>query len=217
MIGIYKITSPSNKIYIGQSVDIKKRWNHYFSLNCKGQTILYNSLNKHGVENHIFEIIEECEEFELNERERYWQDFYNVLGEFGMNCFLTETSVESRKISDKTRLKMSKSAKKKIITEEHRNKLSENKSGENNGMFGKTHSEKTREKMRLLKINKKLSKEHIQNKIKSQCTPVICTETNKIWDSVAECGRENKIPYTTLLNYLKNIRPNKTTFIWQTT
>lgn len=215
MVGIYKITSPSGRIYVGQSVDIKKRWNHYFSLNCKGQTILYNSLLKYGIKNHIFEIIEECDIESLNDKERYYQEFYDVIGKFGMNCILKETSDKLGEISSKTRLKMSESAKKKIITKEHRDKLSENKSGENNGMFGKTHSDKTKEKMRLLKINKKLSKEHIQNKIKSQCTPVICTETNKIWDSVAECGRENKIPYTTLLNYLKGVRPNKTTFIWQ--
>lgn len=217
MIGIYKIISPSGKIYVGQSVDINKRWNHYFCLNCKGQTILYNSLLKYGAENHIFEVIEECDIELLNEKERYYQDLYNVVGKFGMNCILKETFDKAGEISLQTRIKMSESAKKKTITEEHRNKLRENKSGKNNGMFGKTHSEETREKMRLLKVNKKLSKEHIQNKIKSQCTPVICTETNKIWNSVAECGRENKIPYTTLLNYLKNIRPNKTTFIWQTT
>lgn len=29
MIGIYKITSPSNRIYIGQSIDIEARWKSY--------------------------------------------------------------------------------------------------------------------------------------------------------------------------------------------
>jgi hypothetical protein len=62
-----------------------------------------------------------------------------------------------RIISKETRNKMSESAKKKILTEEHKNKLYSNKDGENNGMFGKNHSEETREKMRqkaLLRHNK---------------------------------------------------------------
>lgn len=33
-IGIYKITSPSNKIYIGQSTNITRRWDEYRKLQC---------------------------------------------------------------------------------------------------------------------------------------------------------------------------------------
>jgi group I intron endonuclease len=65
MIGIYKITSPTNKIYIGQSVDIERRFKEYKRLNCKKQTKLYFSLKKHGVENHVFEILEECSQDNL--------------------------------------------------------------------------------------------------------------------------------------------------------
>ena len=58
--GIYKITSPSEKNYIGQAVNINKRFYRYKSLDCSQQIILYKSFIKYGVENHIFEIIEEC-------------------------------------------------------------------------------------------------------------------------------------------------------------
>jgi group I intron endonuclease len=75
-IGIYKITSPSNKIYIGQSINIKRRWKSYNYLHCKNQIKLYNSLKKHGPENHIFELIEECSLEYLNEREIYWKTYY---------------------------------------------------------------------------------------------------------------------------------------------
>ena len=48
-IGIYKIVSPSEKIYIGQSINIEKRWEkNYKTLKCKTQTKLYNSLKKYG-------------------------------------------------------------------------------------------------------------------------------------------------------------------------
>ena len=59
IVCIYKITSPSNKVYIGQSRNISKRINNYSNLNCKKQRKLYNSLKFYGWENHIFSIISE--------------------------------------------------------------------------------------------------------------------------------------------------------------
>jgi hypothetical protein len=52
--------------------------------------MLHNSFKKHGVNKHVFEIIEECIVESLNERERYYQDFYDVLNG-GLNCLLTDT------------------------------------------------------------------------------------------------------------------------------
>ena len=77
MIGIYKITSPTGKVYIGQSININKRFYQYKKLHCKGQVILYNSFMKHGVENHIFEVIKECEVLELNNEERDYNIVFN--------------------------------------------------------------------------------------------------------------------------------------------
>ena len=105
MIGIYKITSPSNRIYIGQSVNIKIRFNTYKNLKCNSQPKIYKSFLKYGVENHNFEIIEECDINLLNERERYWQDFYNVV-KSGLNCKLTKTLDLSGKLSEETKSKI---------------------------------------------------------------------------------------------------------------
>ena len=100
MIGIYKITSPSKKIYIGQSINVNKRLKEYKYLsNCKTQPKLYNSLVKYGFSQHIFEIIEQCSVEELNVRERYWQEFHNTIGERGLNCRLTETGDKSGRMS----------------------------------------------------------------------------------------------------------------------
>lgn len=54
IIGIYKITSPSGKIYIGQSVDIHRRWLDYKRAKYNRSYKLYCSFKKHGVLNHIF-------------------------------------------------------------------------------------------------------------------------------------------------------------------
>jgi group I intron endonuclease len=91
--GIYKIISPTGKVYVGQSKDIKTRWKSYRGQRAgiKKQIKLYNSLQKYGHEAHIFEIIEECPAENLNYRERHWQDFYNVIGKKGLNCILQKT------------------------------------------------------------------------------------------------------------------------------
>ena len=53
---IYKITSPSNKIYIGQTVNIIKRKSYYKKGDCKAQPKLYSSFKKYGWDNHLFEL-----------------------------------------------------------------------------------------------------------------------------------------------------------------
>jgi group I intron endonuclease len=101
MIGIYKITSPSGKVYVGQAVDLERREKEYVGLHCKSQRKLYNSLVKYGFSQHIFRVIEECTIEQLNVRERHWQDFYNVLEE-GLNLRLTGTEDVSGKQSKET-------------------------------------------------------------------------------------------------------------------
>lgn len=71
---IYRITSPSMKLYIGQTINFKRRLITYKSLQCKNQPALYNSIKKYGWENHTVDIIEEFEGdlFLCNVREAYW-------------------------------------------------------------------------------------------------------------------------------------------------
>lgn len=116
VVGIYKITSPSGKIYIGQAINIIERFESYRKIqNCKGQKKLYNSLIFYGSLNHIFDKIEECLESQLNIRERYWQDYYDVLGPNGLNLILTKTNSKSGKLSEEVCLKKSNSMKGKYI------------------------------------------------------------------------------------------------------
>lgn len=76
--GIYKITNPNGKIYIGQSINIHKRWLSYKGIRCKTQIKLLNSLKKYGVDNHKFEILQECLPEELNKLEKYYVDLYQT-------------------------------------------------------------------------------------------------------------------------------------------
>jgi group I intron endonuclease len=112
MIGIYKITNPKGKVYIGQSIDIEHRFYEYnCTINCKNQTLLFNSLKKYGPHTHKFELLEECGVDILNERERYYQDYYDVLNKNGLNCKLTTTYDKSGKNSLESNIKRSETMK----------------------------------------------------------------------------------------------------------
>lgn len=89
MIGIYKITSPSKKVYIGQSIDIENRFKGYRSSLHQSSGFLKKSFFKYGTDSHTFEVLEECDISELNIRERYYQDFFSVIGKNGLNSILT--------------------------------------------------------------------------------------------------------------------------------
>jgi group I intron endonuclease len=153
MIGIYKITSPSGKIYIGQTTNYSKRHNAYKNHKCKRQPKLFASIEKYGFINHTIEIIKECQVEDLNYYERYYQEYYeSVLN--GLNLRYTATTDKSGFMSEETKKKMSDSGKGKIITEEWRKNL---------GLvwLGRNHTEETKKKMSEANKGKKKSAEHI--------------------------------------------------------
>lgn len=86
--GIYKITCLENeKAYIGQSSDIKTRFSDHLksALSSSATTNkLYQEMRKYQPYNFTFEILEEVPRNKLDERERYWIDFYSTK-EFGLN------------------------------------------------------------------------------------------------------------------------------------
>ena len=73
MIGIYKITNLINgKVYIGQSIDIEKRWEDHKFYSGKENTAIQSAFKKYGISNFSFEVIEECLKEELDAKEIYW-------------------------------------------------------------------------------------------------------------------------------------------------
>jgi hypothetical protein len=113
MIGIYKITSPNGRVYIGQSIDIEKRFKQYQNLNrTKVHKKLYRSFLKYGIINHNFSIEIECLKQDLNKMERHCQEFYDSVKQ-GLNCFYTSTDEKIRINSDEYNLQISQTLKSK--------------------------------------------------------------------------------------------------------
>ena len=74
--GIYKVTNKINgKVYIGQSVDIGRRWHTHMT--AKDDIYFHKAIQKYGVENFEWEVIEQCKKSELDEREIYWIEYYD--------------------------------------------------------------------------------------------------------------------------------------------
>lgn len=128
--GIYKITSPTGLIYVGEAIDLKNRCKYYLNPNrVKKQRALYNSLIKYSPDNHKIEIIELCDKDFLKERERYWQEYFNSV-EHGLNCFLTPTN-----------------EKKKVHSQSTKKIISQKSSGQKNSFYGKKHSDHSLKKI----------------------------------------------------------------------
>ncbi len=184
--GVYKILSPTGKVYIGQSVNIKRRFRDYKSrVNC-AQKVLAKSFKKYGVDNHQFDIIEYCNIEQLNCSERFWQDEFNVLGKKGLNCLLTPCGEKRYKHSKET-LK----------------KISDNMKGVNNPMYGKSFSEEHKTKLKGKRASMTRGNHHLSKK-------VIDIKTGKIWGCMVDAAEDNNINYCTLNKYLKNPEKNPT-------
>lgn len=196
MIGIYKITSPTKKVYIGQSININERIKYYKNLNCKPQKALYSSLIKYGFDNHKFEILELCEVEQLNEKERYYQDLYQAVGKNGLNLILTKTNIKPRVYSLETRKKMSisQTGKKALFCTRYKQRLK---------ALGRKQSKETIEKINKNKKIKCASYDEKNNLIKE-------------FSSLVEASLFYKVKYQSILRAIKkkgNCRGCKWRFI----
>lgn len=148
---IYKITSPNNKVYIGQTINFEQRCRKYKYQAFKGQIKLWNNCQKY-LWNPIntIEIIEICRRDILDERERYWINEYNSYID-GLNADLGGKTRKGFKHSEQTKEKLRKANLGKKHSDETRKKMSE---------IGKNKSDETKKKMSESHKGKKITDEH---------------------------------------------------------
>lgn len=88
-MGIYKITNlKTDQAYIGQSVDIYKRWSQHckagLGIDTPVGNKLYKAIQEYGLENFTFQLLCQCQKQQLDEKERYFIELYQA-DTFGYN------------------------------------------------------------------------------------------------------------------------------------
>ena len=214
MVGIYKITNLKNgKIYIGQSIDVKRRfWDHRCASH-EGNRHLQFALKKYGKESFKYEILEECAAADLDERERYWikklKPEYNV-SPGGQGRGRRHTDETKEIIRQKARLfweGLSGEKKAAII----QNNLTGPKTGH-------AVSDQTRQKIREANIGKRQTPETIEKRkaaikvkklsgyVQSNAghrKKVICIETGEAFESVKAAALKIGVDPSNITNVLK--------------
>jgi group I intron endonuclease len=235
--GIYKITSPSNKIYIGSSSNIELRWKYYKNLNCKKQNKLYSSFLKYGVSNHKFEILFECKFDELYEYEHLFSLLYNVLDRNkGLNCNIPGYNDVKKEVSEETKEKISLKTKGRKLSAEQILFLKNRKASEETKLKISTagklrkHSEETKLKQSLVKLGKKKTEEHKQNLSKAKTglklpessktnigqklkKLILNIETGIYYLGIKEAALSTHYPIYTIARHLQS-KSNKTSFAY---
>ena len=162
---VYLITSPSNRLYIGSTSNLKKRIYSYSNLNCKTQTKLYNSLKKYGWENHTFEVIWEGFINEMLKNETLLGLEYDVLNIKNLNLKLPKIGDNRKITSDETKNKMSNSAMGRVFSEESKIKIKENNKNKLKSLKTKKNMSITQKKRPIyLNAISAISKANINNK-----------------------------------------------------
>ncbi len=212
MVGIYKITNKiNNKSYIGQSVNIKRRWAEHRLLHRDESLSLKRAMRKYGIENFTFEVLEKCSIGELCEKEvHYIQELkpeYNRcaggLGSYG-HCVSPEVKEILRK--------KGKNQWQSMSPEQQKEQIKNNLKGPRKGH---PVSEETRAKLRAANLGKKQSRETIEKRIKTiresgrkrdnagNRKPVYCLELDLTFESVKQAAEYIGVTPSCLSGQLK--------------
>ena len=167
IIGIYCIGNlVNNKKYIGKSIDVLKRiQSHKSSMKLKKRENkhLLCAVEKYGLNNFNFYVIETCDLNELTIKEKYWIKYYNTTNpEYGYN--FTEGGEGISNPNEEARKNLSNSHKGKKASSETKTKMSLSGKGKSHKDYNRIIKEETKEKISKSSKGKKQSQE-TKNKI----------------------------------------------------
>lgn len=238
--GIYKIVSPSNRVYIGQSTNVYWRWKTYRIISAsQSQTRLHRSFLKHGIKNHKFEILQVCELEQLNKLEVYYIALYNSFNsKHGLNLRGGGNSGGMLSQETKERVGMAKRGKKtRPCSEETKLKISRAQKGisKKNAPWnkGKKLSYEQKKNIIIWNAGKKLSEEqkrrlrgwkHTEEAIIKignasrgngfASKIVLNTETGIYYNSATEAAKIINMPNSSFAKRLSGFKENETSFIY---
>ena len=200
---IYKLTSPSGKIYIGQTQSLYDRVRRYRG--GKFNKYMKRAVDKYGLENIKLEILEKDIPLEkLDEREQFYLDTLQPFGDNGYNICREASTTRGRKRPPEEMKGLSDFNKTRV--------------GELNHFYGKKHSEESIQKQREAKLGKKQSDYTIEKRIEktSKCIKQIDLKTKEVtaeFESIAEAEKKTSIKscnISKVANKIKNLKDGET-------
>lgn len=230
MVGIYQIRNKVNgKQYIGQSVNVVKRWRE----EAKGQGVndhLRRAFAKYGLENFSFSVLCECAPTELDELETLViseTESYKPLK--GYNKTFGGDGVRA---TTETKKKISDAHKGKVLTEEHKRKLSERKRGANHPYYGKKRPASVGQKVSASKMGKKhpmseqtrlkqieYRRTHLMYNVRKVVQKTKHGEVVQVHQSIAEAGRAMQVFHTSIMicaqKRTRGVNATSCGFIWE--
>ena len=200
---IYKLTSPSGKIYIGQAQTMYLRFRDY--RRPRATKYLKRAILKYGLENMTVEILEKDVPLELlDEREQFYLDTLQPFKNNGYNICKEASTTRGTKKSEEEKIAMSERAKLRI--------------GELNPFYGRVHSDETKQQQKEVKLGKKQSKNTVLKRVKkiTKCIKQIDLITRGViaeFESIREASIVTGInarSISNVANKIKNIQENET-------
>ncbi len=177
--GIYLVKNRiNNKIYVGQSIDIKRRITQHLKQTI-AVGILHNAISRYGAENFEISILEECSPDQLDTQEEYWIATLNATDRnIGYNICSKGGSRKGTTVSEESRARMRLAMQKLARTDSWRKKVSESmKLKYSDPIFIKKHSDG--QKKRFQSKNQRVKHSEI---MKSRCeNPDFVKTMEKVW------------------------------------
>lgn len=159
----------NNKVYVGQTKNPTRRWQqHQYDCFVKNETWtrLYYSMRKHGVNNFLYSIVEECDVQDIDQAEIHWIATLKT----------TDRSIGYNQDNG--------GGANRIVSEETRIKIG-------NAIRGKTHSKETKMKISIANSGKKRSEE---SKIKQSISNIGRTHTKETKEKISKSHKGMKLP-----------------------
>lgn len=224
--GIYCFVNSTNgNTYVGSAKNLRIRFKQHF-LGTRSNLVLQRAINKYGVSQFYFVVLEYCEIKDLIQREQYYIDqlypIYNILRVAGSSLgykhtdeykklfsneghpFFGKTHTEETKKS--IREAMLETVRPEDVKEKIRNTLkAKNLTGANNPFFGKTHTEESLKRMSEANSG---SKHYNWNKTANNVVSVSLYDLDnnliKVFESKTELANYLNVTRRTVNNYLKS-------------
>lgn len=159
--GIYKISSPSGNVYIGQSFDLELRFNLYSRLKCKRQRALYSSLNKYGYAAHSISIIHflpsDVNQLVIDAYETLYIQLYK---DCGIKLLNLKDGGSHGKHCEETKKLISHKITGRVLSADHIKKISENFTGSKHPFYGKKAAQSHKDNISNSLKGKRKSEDH---------------------------------------------------------